>query len=334
MAKTTVLVTGGAGYIGSHTCKALADAGYTPVVYDNLWTGHREFARWGDFVHGDLLDTARLAEILRKYAVRGVIHFAARSDVGESVTRPEEYYHNNISGTLSLLNAMRSQNVGVIVVSSSCAVYGTPKIVPITEDCPRHPVNPYGFTKLAMERMLDDFEEPFAIKSAALRYFNAAGADPDAGIGEWHDPETHLIPRVIMAANGIPPGLRIFGDDYDTPDGTCVRDYIHVADLADAHVRAFAHLEKGGESLKLNLGTGKGYSVRELVTAAEKVMGRPVPHAVHGRRAGDAPVLVADASRAKAALRWEAKQSGLEHILRTAAAFAEKLAAKTPASTL
>lgn len=328
MAKTTILVTGGAGYIGSHTCKALAAAGYAPVAYDNLWTGHREFVLWGDFVHGDILDTARLAETLRKYAIKGVIHFAARSDVGESVTKPEEYYHNNISGTLSLLNAMRSQNVRAIVVSSSCAVYGTPKETPITEDCPCSPVNPYGFTKLAMERMLDEFETPFNIKSAALRYFNAAGADVEGEVGEWHDPETHLIPRVFMAVNGLLPGLQIFGDDYDTPDGTCVRDYIHVADLADAHVRAVSYLEKGGESVKLNLGTGNGCSVKDLVIASEKILGRPVPHSMHGRRAGDAPVLVADPSRAKNLLGWEAERSGLEHILQTAAAFAEKLAAQ------
>lgn len=328
MTKTTILVTGGAGYIGSHTCKALAAAGYDPVVYDNLWTGHREFVRWGDFVHGDILNTARLAETLRKYAIKGVIHFAARSDVGESVTKPEEYYQNNISGTLSLLTAMRSQGVRTVVVSSSCAVYGTPEVVPITEDCPRHPVNPYGFTKYAMERMLDEFEAPFGIKSAALRYFNAAGADADGEVGEWHDPETHLIPRVFMAASGLLPGLRIFGDDYDTPDGTCVRDYIHVTDLADAHVRALAYIEKDGESVKLNLGTGTGCSVKELVAMAEKVLGRPVPHSIHGRRAGDAPVLVANAAKAKEVLGWEAKQSGLEHILRTAAAFTEKIATR------
>ncbi|CAK7055139.1 MAG: UDP-glucose 4-epimerase [Desulfovibrio sp.] len=325
MAKTAVLVTGGAGYIGSHTCKALALAGYNPIAYDNLWTGHRELVRWGDFVHGDILDTARLAETMRKYAIQGVIHFAARSDVGESVTKPEEYYHTNISGTLSLLNAMRAQNVRFIVVSSSCAVYGTPKTVPIAEDCPRHPVNPYGFTKLAMERMLDEFETPFGITSAALRYFNAAGADAEGETGEWHDPETHLIPRVFMAANSLAPELHIFGDDYDTSDGTCVRDYIHVADLATAHVKALAHLEKGGESIKLNLGTGRGYSVKELVATAETILGRAVPHSIHGRRAGDAPTLVADASKAKEVLGWQAEQSGLEHILRTAAAFADVL---------
>lgn len=328
MTKTAVLVTGGAGYVGSHTCKALAAAGYDPVVYDNLWTGHRELVRWGDFVHGDILDTARLAHTMRTRAIAGVIHFAARSDVGESVTKPEEYYHNNISGSLSLLNAMRSQNVRFIVVSSSCAVYGTPEIVPITEACPRNPVNPYGFTKLAMERMLDEFETPFGIRSAALRYFNAAGADAEGETGEWHEPETHLIPRVFMAANGVIPGLKIFGDDYDTPDGTCVRDYVHVTDLADAHVRALAHLEGGGGSIKLNLGSGRGFSVKELVATAESVLGRPIPHSMHARRAGDAPVLVADASGAEKTLGWRTKQSGLEHILRTAAAFAEKLAAR------
>jgi UDP-glucose-4-epimerase GalE len=330
MAKTAILVTGGAGYIGLHTCKALAAAGYDPVAYDKLWTGHREIVRWGDFVHGDILDTVRLAETMRKYAVTGVIHFAARSDVGESVTKPEEYYHTNISGTLSLLNAMRSQNVRAVVVSSSCAVYGTPETIPIKEDCPCRPVNPYGFTKLAMERMLEEFERPFGIRSAALRYFKPPKRMPIAKPVSGTTPETHLIPRVFMAANGLLPGIHIFGDDYDTPDGTCVRDYIHVADLADAHVRALAYLEKGGESLRLNLGTGKGWSVKELVTTVEKVIGRSVPHSIHGRRAGDAPVLVVEVSRAKDVLGWEPKHSGLEPILLIAAAFAARLAAEKP----
>jgi UDP-glucose-4-epimerase GalE len=320
MAKTTILVTGGAGYIGSHTCKALQAAGFTPLVYDNLSTGHRELVRWGDFVHGDILDTPRLESVLRKFAIGGVIHFAARAYVGESVISPDEYYETNIAGTLGLLRAMRAADVRRAVVSSSCAVYGQPPETPISENCPLLPINPYGFTKYAMERMLDDFGAAFGLAGVALRYFNAAGCDQQAETGEMHEPETHLIPRVIKAALGRIPPLEVFGSDYPTPDGTCVRDYVHVTDLAAAHVRALSYLFDGGPSIKLNLGTGNGCSVMEIIKAVQAVLRQETPHVMRPRRAGDPPCLVADAAKAKSVLGWIPEHSDLETIAQSAVA--------------
>lgn len=320
-----VLVTGGAGYIGSHTCKALAQAGHEPVVYDNLCTGHRELARWGGFAYGDILDTPHLAQIMKRQGIEGVIHFAALSTVGESVAEPGRYYLNNVAGTLSILEAMRLADVERIVVSSTCAVYGVPAVVPIEESTPRAPINPYGVTKATMEAMLRDFYHAHGIRSAALRYFNAAGADADGETGEWHDPETHLIPRVLMAASGAIPALEIFGKDYPTPDGTCIRDYIHVADLADAHVRALALLGECSEALTLNLGTGTGYSVQQILDAAADVLGKPVPYRFGPRRPGDPPLLVAKADGAREALGWVPRHSDLRHILATAAAWHERM---------
>lgn len=312
-----ILVTGGAGYIGSHTCKTLAGRGHTVVTYDNLSTGHRQLVRWGDFEHGDILDTQRLRACLRRHRIEGVIHFAASAYVGESVVDPGKYFRNNVCGTLSILEAMRDEGVPHIVVSGTCAVYGCPERMPITEDTPTSPINPYGTSKLFMERMLADFEVAHGLRWMSLRYFNAAGCDPDGETGEWHDPETHLIPLALMAAAGRIPRLEIFGDDYPTPDGTCIRDYVHVMDLADAHVRGVNVLAQGGKSQPINLGTGRGFSIREVLAAVEEVTGAAVPHVMSARRAGDPPVLVADADRAKAVLGWKMSHSLLHDILKT-----------------
>lgn len=319
-----VLVTGGAGYIGSHTCKELARSGHEPVVYDNLSTGRRELARWGAFIHGDILDTQRLRAAMRRERVEAVIHFAAKAYVGESVINPEKYFRNNVGGTQSLLDAMRGEGVRDIVVSGTCAVYGTPERMPIDENTPASPINPYGESKLFMERMLAAYGHAYGTRFTSLRYFNAAGCDADGETGEWHDPETHLIPRVLMAAAGKIEALEIFGDDYPTPDGTCIRDYVHVRDLAKAHIAAVERLQKGGGNSILNLGAGRGFSVREIVRAAEEVTGRPVPHVFRPRREGDPAELVADSGRAGEVLGWRAHHSSIEEILRTAWAWEQR----------
>lgn len=313
-----ILVTGGAGYIGSHTCKTLAHQGHAVVVYDNLSTGHRELVRWGDFVYGDILDTQRLRACIRQHRIEGIIHFAASAYVGESVIDPGKYFRNNVCGTLSILDAMRDEGVPYIVVSGTCAVYGSPEKMPITEDTPTNPINPYGASKLFMERMLADYEKAHGIKWMSLRYFNAAGCDPDGETGEWHEPETHLIPRALMAAMGQIPALEIFGDDYPTPDGTCVRDYVHVTDLADAHVRSMEYLGRVGLSQPINLGTGQDFSIRQVLAAVEEITGKAVPHVISARRAGDPPVLVAEASKAYGKLDWNPTYSTLHVILNTA----------------
>jgi UDP-glucose-4-epimerase GalE len=313
-----VLVTGGAGYIGSHACKALAGAGYVPVAYDSLVYGHREAVKWGPFVEGDLADKPRLLETLRRYEARAVMHFAAFAYVGESMTKPQIYFHNNVGNTLTLLDAMLEADVKKIVFSSTCATYGTPDKVPMDETTPQRPINPYGETKLMMERALHWYGEAYGIRSVSLRYFNACGADPDGETGEEHDPETHLIPLVLAAAAGKLEHVQVFGTDYPTPDGTAIRDYIHVTDLADAHVKAIGYLERGGETTALNLGTGEGQTVRDVILAAERVTGRKVPRREVGRRAGDPPALVADARRANEALGWKPVMSDLDSILRTA----------------
>ena len=315
-----ILVTGGAGYIGSHTCKALAEAGHEVVVYDNLSTGFRALAQWGDFVHGDILDGEALRACLRRHKPEGLIHFAAFSQVGESVADPGKYIHNNVGGTLSILESMRDTGVRNIVVSSTAAVYGMPDICPLTEDAPASPINPYGETKLFMEWMLADYARAFGLSWTALRYFNAAGADPDGDCGECHDPETHLIPRALMAVTGELKDFRILGKDYPTPDGTCIRDYIHVSDLALAHVRAMERLHEApsGQGLSLNLGSGAGFSVQEIVNAVEKVTQRPLPHTIGERRPGDPPVLVADGSAARNILGWVPRTSDLDVIISSA----------------
>ena len=320
MAKS-VLVTGGAGYIGSHACKGLAQAGYRPVVLDDLSRGHREAVRWGPLVECNIGDRTAVAAALADFEISVVMHFAAYAYVGESVSNPAMYYRNNLGGTLSLLEAMRDAAVDKIVFSSTCATYGIPADVPIRETAPQVPVNPYGETKLAIERALHWYGEAYRLRWVSLRYFNAAGADPDGEIGERHEPETHLIPLMLEAALGRRPHIEIYGTDYPTPDGTAIRDYIHVQDLAEAHLRALEHLEAGGESVALNLGTGHGHSVREVVRVAETVSGRCVPCLDTPRRSGDPPILVADPGLAAERLGWRARVSDIETIVRTALAW-------------
>jgi UDP-glucose-4-epimerase GalE len=314
----SILVTGGAGYIGSHTCKSLHHAGFNPVTFDNLVYGHREAVRWGPFIEGDLSDKALLENTLVEHGIEAVIHFAAFAYVGESMEQPQKYFENNVVNSLNLLAAMHAAGIGHIVFSSTCATYGIPEHVPIDESHPQQPVNPYGESKLFVERVLKWHGVAHGLKSAALRYFNAAGADADGEIGEDHEPETHLVPLVIQAALGLREQVSIFGTDYPTPDGTAIRDYIHVTDLGDAHVRALEHLLGGGESLALNLGTGRGYSVRDVITSVENVSGRTVPVINAPRRPGDPPELVADAAAARQKLGWEPQYSGLDHITKTA----------------
>jgi UDP-arabinose 4-epimerase len=316
----SVLVTGGAGYVGSHAAKALARAGYRPVVFDNLTRGHRAAVRWGPFVEGDIADRARLVAAIEQHQAIAVMHFAAFAYVGESVADPALYYRNNLAGSLALFDAMRETGLDKIVFSSTCATYGTPDAVPIPESARQLPVNPYGETKLAIERALHWYQG-YGLRSVALRYFNAAGADRDGEIGETHEPETHLIPLVLEAALGRRPFVEVYGTDYPTPDGTAIRDYIHVEDLAAAHVAALEHLAEGGDNLALNLGTGHGHSVRAVIAAAERVSGRQVPHRTAPRRPGDPPVLVADARLAARRLGWQARSSDLDTIIGTALAW-------------
>ncbi len=314
-----VLVTGGAGYVGSHACKALADAGYEPVVFDNLVYGHEWAVQWGPFEQGDILDTQAVTQVLERYRPDAVMHFAAYAYVGESVTDPEKYYSNNVGGTLSLLRAMRELGVNRFIFSSTCATYGVPDQVPIPVEHEQAPINPYGRSKLMIEQVMEDYAAAYGMGACALRYFNAAGADPDGLIGESHDPETHLIPNVLRAATGDLEYLSIYGDDYDTTDGTCVRDYIHVTDLADAHVLAMQHLaSREGEFAAFNLGTESGHSVKAIVDAARRVTGRDIPVRIVPRRAGDPPVLVADATLARQVLGWAPRLTAIDDIVGTA----------------
>ena len=313
-----VLVTGGAGYIGSHTAKVLAKSGHEPLTLDNLSSGHRWAVKWGPFVEGDLADPQLLAPLLRDEHVEAVMHFAASLLVGESVKNPRKYFWNNVVNTLRLLDAMLEAGVKQIVFSSSAATYGNPLKVPIPEDHPTRPVNPYGETKLMMERALEWYGNAYGLGWVALRYFNAAGADPEGELGEEHNPETHLVPLVVRAALGQLPYVEIYGTDYPTPDGTGIRDYIHVTDLAEAHVLALEYLARGGPSMVLNLGTGQGHSVREVINAVGRIAPRPVPAREGPRRAGDPPVLIADASQAGKILGWKPRRSGLEAIVESA----------------
>jgi UDP-arabinose 4-epimerase len=319
-----VLVTGGAGYIGSHACKALAGAGYIPVTYDNLSRGYRHAVRWGPLVEGDIADRQTVVAALQTHRISAVMHFAAFAYVGESTNDPGLYYRNNVTGTLALLDAMREVGVTQIVFSSSCATYGLPEAVPIRETMPQLPVNPYGETKLAIERVLKWYGVGYGLRSAALRYFNAAGADRGGEIGEEHEPETHLIPLVLRAALGSGPPVSIFGTDYPTPDGSAIRDYIHVDDLAAAHVCALEYLAAGGESTAVNLATGNGYSVREIIAAVEKAVGHAVPRNEAPRRSGDPPALIADPNLAASVLHWRAQCSDLETIIGTALAWEKR----------
>ena len=315
--RRSVLVTGGAGYIGSHAAKALSRAGYHVVVFDNLVAGHRQAVRYGDFVQGDIADAAAVAAALKRHHCFAVMHFAAVLDVGESVREPLRYYRNNLGGALSVLEAMVAQSVNFFVFSSTCATYGEPIETPISESHPQKPINAYGETKLAVERALPHVERAHGVRWSALRYFNAAGADPDAEIGEDHSPEIHLIPRTILAAIGA-SSLQVYGDDYPTPDGTCLRDYIHVTDLADAHVRALEALVETGKSGVYNLGTGHPHSVREVIDAVGRILGRPVPWTLAPRRPGDPAVLYAAPQKAEAELHWKPRFADLDSIVRTA----------------
>ena len=314
----SVLVTGGAGYIGAHACKALNRAGYTPIVYDNLVYGHPEFVKWGPLEEGDIDDHQRLERVLGKYKPTAVMHFAAYAYVGESMENPSKYYLNNVAGTLSLLETMRKCDINQIIFSSTCATYGMPEQIPIDEDHPQYPINPYGRSKLMIEWILKDFATAYGLKFVSLRYFNAAGADPDAEIGEDHNPETHLIPLILDVALGRRKHLEIFGTDYDTSDGTCIRDYIHVSDLADAHLLALLYLRDGGESAAYNLGNGSGFSVREVITTARERTGCDIPCVESKRRPGDPSILIGSSEKIKKTLGWKPRFNKLETIIDTA----------------
>jgi len=314
-----ILVTGGAGFIGSHACKALAAAGFHPVALDNLRTGHRDAVKWGPLEVADIRDRRSLREVLRRHRIRLVMHFAAAAYVGESMQKPGFYYDNNVCGTVALLAAMQDCGVGEIVFSSSCATYGIPERQPIREDAPQVPINPYGRSKLICEQIIRDSAAATGLRYAMLRYFNACGADPEGDLRERHDPETHLIPLALMSAAGSGPRLQVFGTDYDTPDGTCVRDYIHVSDLAAAHVAAVRWLLDGRPDLSVNLGTGHGHSILDIIAAIHRLSGRSPRWQAAARRAGDPPVLVADPSLARSKLGFRPQHSTLESILRHAA---------------
>jgi UDP-glucose-4-epimerase GalE len=316
-----VLVAGGAGYIGSHTARALRRAGHEVIIFDNLSTGYEFLAAGFELVKADVLDTAALGQVLAR--ADSIMHFAAHAYVGESVKNPKKYFHNNVEGGLSLLNAALEAGVKKIIFSSTCAVYGEPARVPIEEDTPRQPVSPYGVSKLFFEQALEAYDRAYGFCFASLRYFNAAGADESGEIGELHDPETHLIPLALAAAAGSGPELEVFGSDYPTPDGTCIRDYIHVNDLAAVHVKALEHLAAGKQSFAVNVGTGQGHSVQEVISAVERVTGRHVPRKIGPRRAGDPPRLVANPAKAQALLHWKATH-GLLDVVATAWNWMEK----------
>ncbi len=313
-----ILVTGGAGYIGSHTLRVLKERGLQSVCLDNLSTGFREFARDVTFYEGDLSSPADLKAVFSAHKIRAVIHFASHALVEESYRNPYKYYHDNILNALNLLEAMRRHETTELVFSSSCSTYGIPARVPIDEGLPLNPVNPYGVTKMVVERILDDYRSAHGLRYVSLRYFNAAGAASDSRIGEWHVPETHLIPRLLEIAMGSGGSAEIYGDDYPTADGTCVRDYIHVDDLGLAHVAALGYLASGGNAGVFNLGTGEGYSVLQVVEEVRKITGAAIPARIHPRRPGDPPQLVADARKAAAELGWTPRHSSLKEIVETA----------------
>lgn len=320
-----ILVTGGAGYVGSHTNKLLHQHGYDTLVYDNLEYGHAECSKWGTLVQGDLADRDGLRTLFESNRITAVMHFAAYTYVGESVDQPEKYYRNNVANTLNLLDAMVEHGVRFLVFSSTCAVYGNPNRIPISEDHPLDPISPYGRSKRMVETILQDVTAAHDIQYASLRYFNAAGADPEGEIGEWHDPETHLIPLVLDAALGKRESVKIFGTDYDTPDGTCIRDYIHVTDLAAAHVAALDHLRKTGKSDVFNLGNGNGFTVRQVIDEATRVTGRTIRVEETGRRPGDPSTLIGSSDKARRVLGWAPRFAGLTEIISTAWAWQKRL---------
>ncbi len=309
---TNILVTGGAGYIGSHACKALSKAGYTPVTYDNLVTGWQDAVKFGPFEQGDLLDRQRLDEVFAKYEPAAVMHFAALSQVGEAMSQPGRYWSNNVTGSLNLIEAAVAANCLNFVFSSTCATYGEHDNVVLDENTPQHPLNSYGASKRAIEDILRDFQSAHDLNHVIFRYFNVAGADPDSEVGEFHRPETHLVPLMLDAIDGKRGALTVFGTDYDTPDGTCIRDYVHVCDLVDAHVLGLKWLEQGKESRVFNLGTGSGFSVMEVIEHSKAVTNQTVPYTIGPRRAGDCTKLVSGSTRAESELGWQPKRSTLE----------------------
>ncbi len=313
-----ILLIGGAGYIGSHTNKLLNQRGLSTVVFDNLSTGHGEFVRWGEMFLGDLAEPDDIRRCLARFPIRAVMHFGAYAYVGESVEQPAKYYRNNVANTLGLLEAMRESGVHFLIFSSSCTVFGLPSRLPLTEDHPKAPISPYGRTKFMVEEILADYDRAYGLRSICLRYFNAAGADPDGEIGEWHEPETHLVPLAIMAALGQRPSLDLYGDDYPTKDGTCIRDYVHVTDLADAHVRALELLTSTEKSDSFNLGNGNGYSVNDVLKTVQEASGRNIKVVRTPRRAGDPPILVSDSRKAANFLGWTPRYPGLDDIVGTA----------------
>ncbi|MBL7961299.1 UDP-glucose 4-epimerase GalE [bacterium] len=315
---STILVTGGAGYIGSHAVRQLKKAGYNTLVLDNLVYGHSEFVDSNELITGDLSDKHLLTKIFSEHKIAAVMHFAAYALVGESVINPSKYYSNNVVCTMNLLDAMIEHDVKKIIFSSTCATYGEPVEIPMTENHPQSPINPYGRTKLIVETILRDYDTAYELKSVCLRYFNAAGADPDGGIGEDHDPETHLIPLVLDAALGIRPTITVFGHDYPTEDGTCIRDYIHVTDLADAHILALKYLSETGKSDVFNLGNGNGFSVNNVIDTANKITGKAIPVTRGARRAGDPAVLIGSSEKASRVLGWKPKFDSLDQIISTA----------------
>ena len=313
-----ILVTGGAGYIGSHVCKILSQNGFTPITYDNLCSGNKEAVKWGPFEEGDIRDRSRLRDVLRKYNPAAIMHFAALIQVGQSVIDPAIYYHNNVYGSLCLLEEARAHNINHMIFSSTAAVYGIPETSPVPEDAAHAPINPYGQTKLMMERMIHDYANAYGLKYAILRYFNAAGADPDTETGSAYKTDSHIIPLLMRAASGLNPDIKLFGEDYDTPDGTAVRDYIHVTDLANAHVLSLNHILSGKDNITINIGTNKGYSVSEVIDAAKRITHKNITVVKSPRRAGDPAILVADASKAGNIIQWTPTLSSLDTIVETA----------------
>ncbi|ANT50866.1 UDP-glucose 4-epimerase GalE [Mesorhizobium amorphae] len=321
MTRRPILVTGGAGFIGSHTCKLLSAAGYLPVVYDDLSRGNEKSVAWGPLVVGDIRDGEALRQAIATYRPKAIIHFAALAYVGESVREPAEYYSTNVAGTIAVLDAARAGSIQNVIFSSSCATYGVPEALPVRETSSQNPISPYGRTKLMGEQIIGDYAVAYGMKYAILRYFNACGADPDGELGEWHSPETHLVPRVLMAASGMIDEIEVFGTDYDTSDGTCVRDYIHVSDLARAHLKALMHLEAGGENLSVNLGTGRGVSIKEILQAVSRMTSKSVPAVYRTKRPGDPAELYADPVNAREHLGFVPELSDIDTIVRTAAPF-------------
>jgi UDP-glucose 4-epimerase len=320
-----ILIVGGAGYIGSHVNKMLNLHGFETVVFDNLSYGHRDFVKWGLFEEGDLGDMADIKRVFQKYPITAVMQFAAFTYVGESVEDPQKYYLNNLYNTLNLLEVMLEEKVNYFVFSSTCATYGDPVEIPITEDHPQNPINPYGKGKYMVEQVLEDYSKAYNLRYASLRYFNAAGADPDGEIGELHDPETHLIPLILDVALGNREDIKIFGTDYPTADGTCIRDYIHVLDLADAHIKALEYIQNNDLSDVFNLGNGQGFSVREVIDTVEKVTGKKIKASEVGRRPGDPPVLVGSALKARELLGWQPRFDDLSLIIDTAWRWQQKI---------